>query len=165
MPSRRSHNLTDIVLALVDAGVEFILVGGLAAVAQGASLTTFDVDIVHSRDEENVDKLLAVLTGLDAYYRGRPGGARLGPDRRALSGPGHSLFMTALGPLDVLGEIEGHRSYAELIDHTESVALSDRTVRVLSLEMIVRLKRASTHPKDVQALPILEAALKRGAKP
>jgi predicted nucleotidyltransferase len=164
MPSRPSHNLTDIVLALADAGVEFILVGGLAAVAQGASVTTFDVDIVHSRADENVEKLLAVLTGLDAYYRGRPGGERLGPDRRALSGPGHSLFMTSLGPLDVLGEIEGHRSYAELIDHTESVAIFGRTVRVLSLEMIVRLKRASTHPKDVQALPILEAALER-AKP
>ena len=162
MPSQPSHSLTSAVLALVDAGVQFILVGGLAAVAQGASLTTFDVDIVHSRDEENVDKLLAVLTGLDAYYRGRPGGARLGPDRGALSGPGHSLFMTTLGPIDVLGEIEGHRSYAELIEHTESVAIFGRTVRVLSLEMIVRLKRASTHPKDVQALPILEAALKLG---
>jgi hypothetical protein len=72
--------------------------------------------------------------------------------------------MTTLGPLDVLGEIEGHRSYFELIEHTENVALFGRTVRVLSLEMIVRLKRASTHPKDVQALPILEAALKL-AKP
>lgn len=72
--------------------------------------------------------------------------------------------MTSLGPLDVLGEIEGHRSYAELIEHTASVALAGRTVRVLSLEMIVRLKRASAHPKDVHALPILEAALKL-AKP
>jgi hypothetical protein len=51
MPSRPSHSLTDIVLALADGGVEFILVGGLAAVAQGATMTTFDVDIVHGRGE------------------------------------------------------------------------------------------------------------------
>lgn len=159
MPSRPSHSLTDIVLALVDAGVEFILVGGFAAVAQGAMITTFDVDIVHSRTEDNLDRLLDVLTRLDAYYRGRLGGDRLPPDRRALAGPGHSLLMTSLGPLDVLGEIEGHRSYEQLLDHTESVPVAGRTVRMLSLEMIVQLKRASSHSKDVQALPALESAL------
>jgi hypothetical protein len=164
MPSRPSHSLTDIVLALADGGVEFILVGGLAAVAQGATMTTFDVDIVHSRSEDNIDRLLAVLTGLKAYYRGRPGGDPRPPDRRALAGPGHSLLMTSLGPLDVLGEIEGHRSHAQLIDHTESVSFAGRVVRVLSLEMIVQLKRASSHPKDVQALPILEAALARAKR-
>jgi hypothetical protein len=147
------------VLALVDAGVEFILVGGFAAVAQGAMITTFDVDIVHSRTEDNLDRLLDVLTRLDAYYRGRLGGDRLPPDRRALAGPGHSLLMTSLGPLDVLGEIEGHRSYEQLLDHTESVPVAGRTVRMLALEMIVQLKRASSHSKDVQALPALESAL------
>lgn len=164
MPSRPSHSLTDLLLALVDAGVEFILVGGLAAVAQGATISTFDVDIVHSRAEDNVDRLFDVLTDLDAYYRGRPGGDRLPPDRRALLGTGHSLFMTSLGPLDVLGEIEEHRSYAELIEHTESVSFAGRVVRVLSLVMIVQLKRASSHPKDVRALPILEAALARAKR-
>ena len=115
-------------------------------------------------DAEPVVKEDAVLTGLDAYYRGRPGGDRLPPDRTALAGPGHSLLMTSLGPLDVLGEIEGHRSYAQLIDHTESVSLAGRVVRVLSLEMIVQLKRASSHPKDVRVLPILEAALVRAKR-
>jgi hypothetical protein len=163
MPSRPSLSLTDIVLALADASVAFILVGGFAAVAQGAMITTFDVDIVHSRTEDNLDKLLGVLTRLDAYYRGRPGGNRLPPDREALAGPGHSLLMTSLGPLDVLGEIEGHRAYAQLIDHTENVPVAGRSVRMLSLEMIVQLKRASTHPKDVQALPALESALEQSA--
>ena len=164
MPLRPSHSLTDIVLALVDANVEFILVGGLAAVAQGATMTTFDVDIVHSRTEDNLDRLLDALTRLDADYRGRPGGDRLPPDRTALSGPDHSLFMTSLGPLDVLGEIEGHRSYAELIEHTEGVSFAGRVVRVLSLQRIVQLERASSHPKDVRALPILEAALARARR-
>jgi hypothetical protein len=164
MPSRPSHSLTDLVLALADAGVEFILVGGLAAVAQGATMSTFDVAIVDSRTDDNLDRLLDVLTRLDAYYRGRPGGDRLPPDRRALAGPGHSLLMTSLGPLDVLGEIEGQRSYAQLIEHTESVSFAGRAVRVLSLAMIVQLKRASTHPKDVRALPILEAALQRARR-
>lgn len=133
--------------------------GGLAAVAQGATMATFEAAIVHSRAEDNVDRLLDVLTRLDAYYRGRPGGERLPPNRTALAGPGHSLLMTSLGPLDVLGEIEGHRSCVDLIDHTENISVAGRTVRMLSLAMIVELERASTHPKDVQALPALESAL------
>lgn len=164
MPSPPSHSLTDIVLRLVDASVDFILVGGLAAVAQGATMSTFDVDIVHSRTEDNLDRLLDALIGLDACYRGRPGGERLPPERTALAGPGHSLLMTSLGPLDVLGEIEGHRSYAQLIEHTECVTFAGRAVHVLSLEMIVELKRASSHPKDVRALPVLEAALQRAKR-
>ena len=68
--------------------------------------------------------------------------------------------MTDLGPVDVLGEIEGQRGYHELIEHTITVSLAGREVRVLSLEMIVAIKRASRHPKDRQALPVLEAALR-----
>jgi predicted nucleotidyltransferase len=159
--SPASNSLTDILLRLADAGVEFVLVGGLAAVAQGAPVTTFDVDIVHRRTGTNVDALLGTLTELGARYRGRPGGPPLPPSRQALLGPGHSLFMTDLGPVDVLGEIEGHRSYDDLLGHTLAISLSGRDVRVLSLEMLVQLKRGSTHPKDRQMVPILEAALKR----
>jgi predicted nucleotidyltransferase len=161
VPSPASNSLTDVLLRLVDAGVEFILVGGLAAVAQGAPLTTFDVDIVPRRTKGNIARLLGVLTSINAYYRGRPGGQRLPPDPAALEGPGHSLFMTDLGPLDVLGAIEGNRSYEELTGETISIVLAGRSLRVLSLEMLIRLKRASSHPKDRQALPILEACLKR----
>jgi hypothetical protein len=67
--------LTSILDALLSGGVEFVLVGGLAAVAQGAPITTHDVDIVHGRSEANLDRLMAVLGKLNARYRGR-GSAR-----------------------------------------------------------------------------------------
>ena len=92
MPSQPS-NLTTLLAELAASGVEFVLVGGLAAVAQGAPITTFDVDIVHSRTPENIDRLLAFLGDVNARYRGRPGGEPLPPSRTALEGPGHSLFM------------------------------------------------------------------------
>ena len=53
-------------------GVQFIVVGGVGAVLQGAPISTFDLDIVHSRETENVTRLLAALQGLDAYYRMQP---------------------------------------------------------------------------------------------
>jgi hypothetical protein len=55
--------------ALHDGGVELVLVGGLAAVLNGAPVDTFDVDVVHSRDPANVARLLPVLAALDALFR------------------------------------------------------------------------------------------------
>lgn len=138
-------DLTSLLEVLSRGGVEFVVVGALAAVAQGAPLTTHDVDIVHERSPENVDRLMAVLARIHARYRGRFGNPPLPPDRVALRGKGHSLFETDLGHLDRLGAIEEGRTFED----------------VLGLETIVRLKRASTHPKDKLALIVLEETLEQ----
>jgi hypothetical protein len=151
-------DLTTLLERLMAAEVEFILVGGLAAVVQGAPLTTFDVDIVHRRTGENVDRLVAFLTSIGARYRGRSG-LPLPPQRSALLGPGHSLLMTVLGPLDVLGAIEAGADYDQLLPESVAVPIAGRTACVLSLERLVALKRASSDPKDKLRLPVLEAVL------
>jgi hypothetical protein len=153
--------LTTLLTELAASGVEFILVGGLAAVAQGAPVTTFDVDIVHARTADNVDRLLDFLTRIHARYRGRPGGQPLGPSRAALEGPGHSLFMTDLGPLDVLGTIENGLDYDDLLAEHIELEVQGYAIRVLALATIVRHKRASPHAKDQRVLPILEEALRQ----
>jgi len=163
MPSRPSE-LTTLLANLAASGVEFVLVGGLAAVAQGAPVTTFDVDIVHARTPDNVDRLLAFLGSINARYRGRPRGDPLAPSREALLGPGHSLFITDLGPLDSLGVIENGLGFRELLPECIDIELHGHTVNVLSLAAIVRNKRASAHPKDRQALPVLEEALRQIAE-
>jgi predicted nucleotidyltransferase len=152
-------DLTTLLERLAASGVEFILVGGLAAVAQGAPVTTFDVDIVHRRSEENVDRLIGFLAGIEAHHR-RPA-PPLPPDRSALLGPGHSLFTTQLGPLDVLGTIDLGLSYEALLADAIDVDLDGQVVKMLSLEAIVRGKRTSAHPKDRLVLPVLEAALQQ----
>jgi hypothetical protein len=71
MPSRPA-SLTTLLSELAASGVKFVLVGGLAAVAQGAPLTTHDVDIVPLRTTENIERLVALLREHDTHYRGRP---------------------------------------------------------------------------------------------
>jgi hypothetical protein len=141
-----------------------VLIGGLAAVAQGAPIATFDVDIVHARTPSNIDALLAFLTQVNARYRGRPGGSPLAPSRTALEGPGHSLFMTDLGPLDVLGAIEGGRSFDDLLPDAVEIDLRGSAIKVLSLAAIVRHKRSSSHAKDQLMLPVLEEALRQSGE-
>ena len=47
--------------ALTEHGVDFLVVGGVGAILQGASLSTFDLDIVHSTEPANIARLLASL--------------------------------------------------------------------------------------------------------
>jgi hypothetical protein len=152
---------TTLLRELAASNIRFILVDDLAAVTQGAPITTFDVDIVHDRAPDNVQRFAAFLHAHGAYYRGRPGDNSIQADEHALLGPGHHLFQTSLGPLDVLGAIEGGDDYDALLSCSIDVPLGEFTVRVLTLQSIVERKRASSHPKDKIVLPILEALLKK----
>ena len=98
--------------------VDFIIVGGVCGVLHGAPVTTFDLDIVHSRAQENLFRLMSALQELEAYYRGRQD-QRLKPDLAHLSSPGHQLLMTRFGPLDLLGTIGAGRSYGDLLRHSD----------------------------------------------
>jgi hypothetical protein len=164
MPTGRgeptSVDLGAILEGLIKADVDFILVGGLAAVIQGAPITTMDVDIVHNQSVENIDRLLAFLKSIDAFYR-RADDKVIKPKGDDLSGTGHALFTTRLGPLDVLAVIEEGRAYEDLLEHTVEIGFRNHTIRVLDLKMLIQLKRSSTDPKVMQRLPVLEETLRQ----
>jgi hypothetical protein len=154
-----SPSLESLLETLATSDVEFIVVGLLAAVAQGAPVTTHDLDIVHRRTPENVAKLVDVLVNkLDARYRGHPDVLR--PTAEILAGTGHSLLKTSLGPLDVLGAIEGGRDYDALLPASQRIEISGHAVHVLGLATLIELKRDSTRRKDQLVLPILEETLR-----
>lgn len=153
-------DLSAVLEGLIKADIKFILVGGLAAVVQGAPVTTMDVDIVHSRSSENIDKLLAFLKSIGAFHR-RLDDKVIEPTERDISGEGHALFSTQFGPLDVLAVIEEGKTYDDLLKHTVDVKFRGHTIKVLDLKMMIELKRASRDPKDKQRLPVLEETLRQ----
>jgi hypothetical protein len=156
-------SLTTLLARLAATGADFLLVGGLAAVAQGAPLTTLDVDVVHRREAGNVERLLAFLESVDARYRGRPAGQVLRPTSEALLGEGHQLLMTALGPLDLLGAIEGGLGYDELLPDTLPIDVEGQRVRVVRLRKLADLKRNARSAKDRLVLSILEDTIRRSS--
>lgn len=158
--ANRGPDLSAVIEGLLKADIKFILVGGLAAVIQGAPVTTMDVDIVHLRSTKNIAKLLAYLHAIDALYR-RPDDKRIAPTGDDLSGSGHALFSTRFGPLDVLAVIEEGKAYEQLIDHTVDVPFRGHIIKVLDLEMMIALKRTSKNPRDTQRIPILEETLRQ----
>ncbi|MCE9596167.1 MAG: hypothetical protein K8S98_18410 [Planctomycetes bacterium] len=137
-----------ILIALERGRVDYVVVGGVAAVLQGVPVNTFDLDVVHSRDPGNLTRLAAVLRALEACYREHLP-KRIEPLERDLALPGHHLPMTRLGPLDVLGTIFGAKGYAQLVDHAPRVDLNDGlVVRLLELADLVAIKRLLNRDKD-----------------
>lgn len=148
-----------LIKGLSKAGIEYIIVGGLAAVAQGAPVTTFDLDIVHRQTEENILKLLTFLKSIDARLR-RPDDKIIEPTPEDLKAKGHILLKTKYGPLDVLAFIEKAQGFEELIANSTEIDFQGYKVNVLNLETILELKRDSKDPRDRQRLPIYEETLK-----
>ena len=145
----------ELLKTLVRFDVKFIVVGGVGAVLQGAPIVTFDLDIVHLRTTENIDRLLKALNSLNARYRGQ-GERLLYPDQSHLISRGHQLLLTDLGPLDALGMIGSNRDYDALFPHTIELEIGDFNIRVLNLETIIQVKEEVNHPKDQAVLAILK---------
>jgi predicted nucleotidyltransferase len=139
---------------LAEHEVKFIIVGGVCGVLHGAPITTFDLDLVHSRDAENVDSLLAALQSMNAVYRDHAE-RRIPPDRTHLASPGHQLLMTDLGPLDLSGTVGHDVGYEALLSDTTVMTIGDLRVRVLNLEKMIELKQQIGRDKDKAVISIL----------
>jgi hypothetical protein len=144
---------------LHEAGVEHIVVGGMAAVLQRAPVFTEDLDIVHRRTPENVAKLLRWLLAHRAYHRLDLANRRLPPQEGALMGHGHLNLQTDLGKLDVLCELGDGEGYDELLPDTLILDDGPFPLRVLGLARLIAVKANANRPKDRAVLPVLMATL------
>jgi hypothetical protein len=159
-PSKPEPDIEAILKCLCRHGVDFIVVGGVSAVLMGAPVSTFDLDVVHSREETNLDRLLQALAELDAVYR-FPADRRIPPNRSHVQSPGHHLLGTRYGLLDVLGTIGTGRSYEDLLAGTVTVELEPGVaLRILGLEAQIQTKEEVGREKDLAVLPVLRRTLR-----
>jgi len=148
----------EILKVLVDHGVEFILVGGVAAVLEGAPLSTLDVDVVFLRSKENLTPLLKAFRALNARYLD-PAGRHIVPDEDKLSSFRMHRLTTEFGALDVMETIGHGLAYADLIGNTHVKEVAGVSVRVLGLETIILSKEQANRDKDRATLPVLRRTL------
>jgi hypothetical protein len=153
------RNLFEALRALREAGVDFLVVGGLAEALNGSPVSMLGLDVMHSRDPANIARLLPVLEALDAVYRMQPE-RRLRPNASHLGSGGHLNLVTRYGPLDVLGTIGNKLGYHDLLPHTIEMEIGEGLrVRVLDLETLIALKEALGGEKDRAVLPVLRRTL------
>jgi len=151
--------LLDMVRALSEAGVRFVMIGGLAMRAQGSTRITEDLDICYDPAPDNARRLAMVLGGWHAYLRGVEPGLPFVMDARSLRTNPVMTLVTDLGAIDVMDEVAGIGGWRAVLAESEETEWSGTRVRVLSLVGLIKAKRAAARPKDLAQLPELEALL------
>lgn len=153
-----------LVQLLSAAGVEFIIVGGVAAFAHGSATSTQDLDVVYQRTAENVRRMVSALAAHSPYPRDTPPGLPFQWDDRTVKLGLNFTLDTDLGFIDLLGEITGGGSYHQLLSHTVEMELFGVNCRCLNLDELIRVKRAAGRPKDFNAVAELEALREEKSK-
>ena len=146
-----------LVRTLLEHRVRFILIGGLAGNVHGSSQATFDLDICYERSDANLAVLAAALTSLHARLRGVPPDLPFRLDARTLKNGDSFTFTTDAGDLDCLGTPAGTTGYVDLARNAVEMEVVGLRVPVVSLDDLMRMKRAADRPKDRLALEILGA--------
>jgi hypothetical protein len=159
----RSVRFLGLLRVLLGHGVDFFVVGGVAAQLAGAPILTFDLDVLYDKSPENISRLLAALRELKARYRD-PAGRHIEPDTTKLETFRINLLLTDLGALDVLGAIGSGLTYQDLVGRTISYELGETRVRVLELAAVIESKEQADRDKDRAVLPVLRQtlAMKKG---
>lgn len=149
--------LKNLLQRLGDAEIDFVVVGGIAAVLHGSSTVTRDLDVCASLSSENLAKLRTAFVDLHPVHR-------IGPARHSFlenPGPGISLknlyLQTDLGALDLLGSITGVGEFDQVRDSAIEVELFGRRVKVLAIESLIKAKEAVGRPKDLLVATELRA--------
>jgi hypothetical protein len=149
---------TDALRELRVHGVDFVCIGGVAAVLRGANYVTFDLDVCPDPARENLERLSTALRALDARIavEGVDEGFAFSHDGESLARARVWNLITSKGRLDLVFIPAGTNGFADLVRDAEPLELDGVTALVASLDDLIRSKRAANREKDRQSLPILE---------
>jgi hypothetical protein len=150
-----------IIRTLNEHEVRYVVIGGLAGNLRGTPIVTHDVDVCYARDKANLERLAGSLAQLGARLR-LADKHEIPPtfplDGRALSLGDSFTLMTDAGPLDILATPTGTKGFEDLDAGASSMEVAPGlSVRVASLDDLLRMKRASARSKDMLHIAELEA--------
>jgi hypothetical protein len=133
---------------LVAHDVDFVLVGGMAAMTHGSAYPSFDVDIAYARDDGNLERLVRALRELRATLRGAPTDVPFQLDAQTLRAGAQFTFATPFGALDILDKPDGAPPYDELKDAAVQTSVEGESARVASIDHLIAMKQATDRPHD-----------------
>ncbi len=141
---------------LTSAELEFVVVGGTAAVLHGGSLATYDLDVFMPFSVENCRRLLAAVEGLHPRLSHTPDKRPLTLDPEALAQFKNLYLLTDLGRLDLLGQLPPVESVETVFSTAERMDVGGVEVRVIALDLLIQVKASLGRPKD----KLMEAELR-----
>jgi len=147
--------LEETIRILYDAGVEFVVIGGVAMGLQGSAHLTKDIDFCYARTAKNMERLAKALEPFHPVLRGAPQGLPFRFDAKTIANGLNLTLTTDLGDLDFLGEVSGLGFFQDVLGASDVKDVGGVDCRVLSLEGLIKSKIAAGRPRDLYVLPEL----------
>jgi len=158
-------NVSSLLGRLAGAGVDFVVVGGVAVIAHGYERNTNDLDISYSRDAANLEALGGVLIELGARLRGVDEQVPFIADAR-------TLRRTQILTLDTTGRRprspRGARwspGYDAIKAHAEVIEFDGFEILIASVDDLLAMTRAAGRPKDQPDIEALTAIRRLRRRP
>lgn len=137
--------------------VRIVIIGGVAATLYGSAQLTNDLDVCYARDQTNLEKLATALQSVNAKLRGAPEHLLFILDPETLWRGLNFTFTSDIGNMDLLGEVRGVGGYEEVLAGSVVYELFGFPFRVMDIGKLIIAKRTAGRPKDLIAIPELEA--------
>lgn len=162
--SERPLDLRELFRVLAEHGVDYLVIGGVAAQVHGRRRTTKDLDVIPSPEPENFDRLGAALVALDAHP------IELGPSAPTPTAEQLSMapivppLITRHGELHILNEVPGATGFAEMRARALRTDLDGIAVQIVSINDLIRMKQSTGRPSDIEDIEALTATAEQEAR-
>jgi predicted nucleotidyltransferase len=157
----RPFDLRELFRVLDEHGVDYLVIGGVAAQVHGRRRTTKDLDVTPAPDPENFTRLAAALVALDAHP------AELGPSaptptaEQLRLAPVVPPLITRHGELHILNDVPGATVYADMSTRALSTDLDGIAMRIVAVDDLIRMKQAVGRPSDIEDIEALATVARR----
>lgn len=157
----RPLDLRELFRVLAEHGVDYLIIGGVAAQVHGRRRTTMDLDVVPAPDAENFKRLAAALVALDAYPVELGPGAPAPTDEQLRVAPVVPPLATRHGELHILNEVPGATAYAAMRARALRTDLDGIVTAIVGVDDLIRIKQTVGRPSDLEDIEALTAVARR----
>jgi len=147
------QDLSKLLNLLLENELDFVLIGGFAAVVHGSTMVTQDLDICSTLTVENIEKLREMLAPYNPTHRmNREANLSFLEHPKDLSGLNNIYLDTELGVLDILSETQPAGDFETLKKNAIEIQIYGHTCKVISIDDLIKVKTKMKRPKDIQAV-------------
>ena len=154
-------NLNNLLQKLCEAEVEFVIVGGFAAVIHGSSMLTQDLDVCIELNDSNIEKLRNTFADLNPIHRFSSERLSFLDNPEPAVAVKNLYLQTNLGPIDFLTNIDGVGNYKDVRNNADEITLFNRKVYIININTLLKAKETLGREKDLLTAKELRAILEK----